>query len=146
MPYQLSWQSVIKNCETPVQVAGSVGASSGGALVTRSTSAASAPLGPDKIPAAKIATAITLFHISNSPPRKQNPPTTIDNGHSRAGRRSRASVPIRPARHLRSGAKYGGTKISSQDRVETNWLHKYPKFTGFIEYLYSGSCSQGARH
>src|SRR6202021_71979 len=94
MPYQLSWQSVRKNCETPVQLAGSVGVTRGGALVTRSTSAASAPFGPDKIPAAKIATAMPLFHITNSPPRKQSLATAIDQG---------IRVPVDRTRPCRSG-------------------------------------------
>jgi hypothetical protein len=45
-------------------------------------------------------------------------------------------VPIWPARHLHSGAKYGGTKIPSQDRLETDSSHKYLKFTDFVEYMY----------
>src|ERR1700683_4797337 len=135
MPYQLSWQSVRKNCETPVQLAGSVGATRGGALVTRSTSAASAPFGPDKIPAAKIATAMPLFHITNSPPRKQSPqrPST----KAFACRSSMAWVCENPASgRSAQRAKYGGTKVPSQDRVETNSSHEYLKFTDFGEYLY----------
>src|SRR5471030_1451564 len=92
MPYQLSTQSVRKNWETPVHVAGSVGVTSGGALVTKSTSAASAPFGPDKIPAAKIATAMPLFHIAKFSLEKTKPRNCYRQRHSRACRQPRASV------------------------------------------------------
>src|ERR1700761_6360837 len=67
MPYQLSTQSLRKNWETPVHVAGIIGVTSGGALVTRSTSAASARFGPNNAPAARIATAIPVFLITILP-------------------------------------------------------------------------------
>jgi hypothetical protein len=35
-----------------------------------------------------------------------------------------------------AGAKYGGIKISSQDRVVRNLSHKNLKFTDFVEYPY----------
>src|ERR1700733_622718 len=75
MPYQLSTQSVKKNCETPVHVAGIAGVTRGGALVTRLTSAASAPFGPNITPAANIATAIPLFFIKRVSPQETRPHT-----------------------------------------------------------------------
>src|ERR1700733_1306983 len=135
MPYQLSWQPVKKNWETPVQDAGSVDVTSGGALVTRSASAASAPFGSNKIPAAKIATAMPLFHITNSPPRKQSLQWLSTTAFASLSSTACARAD-RPGRYQHSTAKYGGIKIPSQDRVETNLSHKNLKFTDFIEYPY----------
>src|ERR1700693_6245558 len=121
MPYQLSKQSVRKNCETPVHVAGSVGATRGGAaragaLVIRSASAASAPFGPDTAVAAKRAAATTMFLIKILP-KKTRPHNRHRQRHSPACRRPNLSAPISLTDHPRGEAKYGEMEVRSQGRV-----------------------------